>query len=209
VIEQVGSGTGKSAGDAPRRGRPRSEKATAAILDAAVQLLLAGGVESASMDAIAERAGVSKATIYRWWPTKETLAVDALFHAWAGDDLPAADLGSLRDDLLALFLPWIQRLNSRPYARVIGALITKARSDSDFAEEYDRRLVQPRRDQARPIFARAIERGEIAAGTDVDVVLDLLYGAFYHRLLHGHLPLDDAFVSKVVEMTLGGVLTRG
>jgi AcrR family transcriptional regulator len=193
---------------APRRGRPRSEKARVAILEAAAQLLLADGLEAVSMDAIAERAGVSKATIYRWWPTKETLALDVLFHEWVGDDLTVADLGSLRDDLLALLLPWVHRVSSRRYARVIGALITKARSDSEFAEEYDRRLVQPRRDQARPIFVRAIERGEIAADTDVDVALDLLYGALYHRLLQGHLPLHDTFVSQVVEMALNGMLTR-
>ena len=68
---------------APRRGRPRSEKARLAILEAATELLLVQGLSAVSMDAVAERAGVSKATIYRWWPTKETLALDALFNEWA------------------------------------------------------------------------------------------------------------------------------
>jgi AcrR family transcriptional regulator len=68
--------------ETPRRGRPRSERASDAIFDAAAELLLEHGLDAVSMDAVAERAGVSKATIYRWWPTKETLALDALYHEW-------------------------------------------------------------------------------------------------------------------------------
>jgi AcrR family transcriptional regulator len=194
---------------APRRGRPRSEKATTAILQAAGELLLEQGLEAVSMDAIAERAGVSKATIYRWWPTKETLAIDALYEDWAGDGAVVPDTGSLRGDLLALFLPWSKRVSSRPYARVLGGLLTKARTDPRFAEEYDARLVQPRRDQARPILVRAIGRGEITAQTDVELALDLLYGPLYHRLLQGHLPLTDDFVVGVVDTVLSGLLVRG
>lgn len=196
------------AAGAVRRGRPRSEKARVAILEAGGKLLLADGLEPVSMDAIAERAAVSKATIYRWWPTKETLALDVLFHEWVGDELTVADLGSLRAELLALFMPWVERVSARPYGRVIGALIAKARSDSAFSEEYDRRLVQPRREQARPLFVRAIERGEIAADTDIDVALDLFYGALYHRLLQGHLALSDEFVVALVDMGLNGMMSR-
>ncbi len=92
VAEQVEAGADEPAAGAAQRGRPRSEKARVAILEAGGQLLLADGLESVSMDAIAERAAVSKATIYRWWPTKETLALDILFHEWVGDELTVADL---------------------------------------------------------------------------------------------------------------------
>ena len=81
------------------------------------------------MDAIAERAGVSKATIYRWWPTKETLAIDALYEDWAAAYPVAPDTGSLRDDLLGILLPWVNQIATRPYARVLGALLTRARTD--------------------------------------------------------------------------------
>ncbi len=191
-----------------RRGRPRSEKARTAILAAAEDLLLNGGLEAVSMDAIAERASVSKATIYRWWPAKETLAVDALYADWSGSYTATPDTGSLREDLLALLVPWVERVTSRPYARVIGALLTKARSDEKFAEEYERRLVQPRRALARPIFAHAVERGEISSEIDPEVALDLLYGSLYFRLLQAHLPLDEAFVVAIVETTLSGLLAR-
>jgi AcrR family transcriptional regulator len=190
---------------AARRGRPRSEKARKAILDAAAELLLARGLSAVSMDAVAERAGVSKATIYRWWPTKETLALDALYTEWDTVGPSPRDTGSLRGDLLALLRPWARLTSSRPYGRVLAALITEAQTDPVFATEYRQRVVEPRRDQARAVFRRAIERGEIPAGTKVEVALDLLYGPLYHRLLHGHAPLNDRFTQDVIDMALNGI----
>ncbi|MCX4977497.1 TetR/AcrR family transcriptional regulator [Streptomyces sp. NBC_00620] len=189
---------------APQRGRPRSEKAREAILDAAAELLLERGLSAVSMDTVAARAGVSKATIYRWWPTKETLAADALYHEWA-DVPPARDTRSLRGDLRSLLRPWVRLADRRPYGRVIAALLTQAQTDPQFAEEYRTRFVEPRREQARAIFQRAIERGEISADTKIEVVLDLLYGPVYHRLLHGHAPLSDRFVCDVIDAVLDGV----
>lgn len=191
-----------------RRGRPRSEKSTAAILAAADELMLERGLEAVSMDAIAERAGVSKATIYRWWPTKETLAIDALYEDWAAAYPVAPDTGALREDLLGVFLPWADHITKRPYARILGALLTRARTDRDFAAEFDQRLVQPRRDRARVIFRRAMERGELPADTDVELALDLLYGAVYHRFLQGHLPVSRDFVAAVIDSALSGLLPR-
>jgi AcrR family transcriptional regulator len=192
--------------EAPQRGRPRSERARKAILEAAAELLLARGLSAVSMDAVAERAGVSKATIYRWWATKETLALDALYTEWAAVQPKARDTGSLRGDLLSLFRPWARLARSRPYGRVIAALITESQTDPVFAAEYRQRFVEPRREQGRVIFRRAIGRGEIPADAKVEVALDLLYGSVYHRLLHGHAPLSDQFVRDVVDTVLNGVL---
>jgi AcrR family transcriptional regulator len=190
----------------PRRGRPRSEKARLAILEAAAELLLARGLSAVSMDAVAERAGVSKATIYRWWPTKETLALDALYNEWAAVRPAPRDTGSLRGDLLSLLRPWVRLAASRPYGRVIAALVTEAQTDPSFAVEYRARFVEPRREQARAVFRRAIERGEIPADTKIEVALDLIYGPIYHRLLHGHAPLNDRFVQDVVDTALDGIM---
>ena len=187
------------------RGRPRSEKARKAVLDAAAELLLARGPSAVSMDAVAERAGVSKATIYRWWPTKESLALDALFTEWSAVSPYSRDTGTLRGDLLALLRPWARLISSRPYGRVLAALLTQVQTDPVFATEYRHRVVEPRRDQARAIFGRAIERGEIPADTKVEVALDLLYGPLYHRLLHGHAPLTDRFTQDVIDMALSGI----
>src|SRR5690349_24973981 len=106
-------GSGKDGTGAPPRGRPRSEKAHKAVLDAAAELLLARGPSAVSMDAVAERAGVSKATIYRWWPTKESLALDALFTEWSAVSPYSRDTGTLRGDLLALLRPWARLISSR------------------------------------------------------------------------------------------------
>ena len=195
--------------EARQRGRPRSERARTAILEAASELLLARGLSAVSMDAVAERAGVSKATIYRWWPTKETLALDALYTEWAAARPHPRDTGSLRGDLLSLLRPWARLASSRPYGRVVAALLTEAQTDPVFAAEYRERFVEPRRQQAREIFRRAIERGEIPADTKVEVALDLLYGPLYHRLLHGHAPLNDRFVREVIDMVLDGVRRDG
>jgi len=187
------------------RGRPRSERARLAILAAAAELLLDRGLAAVSMDAVAARAAVSKATIYRWWPTKETLALDALYTEWAAAQPSEVDTGSLRGDLLSLLTPWARVASSRPYGRVIAALLSEVQTDPAYAAQYRQRVVQPRRDQARAILARAMERDEIPPSTETEVAIDLLYGPLYHRLLHGHAPLDDQFVADVVDMALAGI----
>jgi AcrR family transcriptional regulator len=156
------------------------------------------------MDAVAEQAGVSKATIYRWWPTKETLALDALHHEWALAR-PVEETGAVRTELLALLRPWVRVVAKRPYGRVIAALITEAQTDAAFADLYRERFVEPRRAQVRPILLRAIERGELPATTNIELALDLLYGPLYHRLLHGHAPLNERFLRDLVDTVLAGL----
>lgn len=187
------------------RGRPRSEPARQAIIAAATDLLLARGLSAASMDAIAERAGVSKATIYRWWPTKETLALDALYEQLTEPGPEPPDTGTLDGDLRALALGWIKRATAGPYARVIGALVTEAATDPAFARLYRERYLEPRRAQARESLQRAMARGDIAIGTDVEAAIDLLYGPLYHRLLHGHAPLTPEFADYVVRAVVAGL----
>jgi AcrR family transcriptional regulator len=187
-------------------GRPRSATAHKAILQAAAQLLLEQGLQSMTMDELAQRAGVSKATIYRWWDSKELLALDALATEW-GTTGPTTerDTGSLRGDLLAQFRPWLRRLHAKPYGRVIAGLVAQAQTDPAFATLYREHFVRPRRDATRPLLLRAIDRGEVAAGTDLDVALDLLYGPIYHRLLHGHAPLTHRFVQQVIDAVIRAI----
>jgi AcrR family transcriptional regulator len=190
---------------ASRRGRPRSERSRQAILEAAAELLLAHGLGGVSMDAVAARAGAGKATIYRWWPSKEALALDALYARWEPAAGNAPDTGSLRGDLLALLEPWVEMVGERSYARVMAAILAAAQDDPAFAERYRERFVHPRREPARAAFARARRRGEIAPGLDVELALDLVYGPVYHRLLHGHAPLDGDFARRLVEAALTGI----
>jgi AcrR family transcriptional regulator len=195
--------------DEPRRGRPRSEKTRKAILKATSELLLEHSLASISMDAVAERAGASKATIYRWWASKELLAVDALFHEWDAGRPEQPDTGSLAGDLLAIVRPWATRLAARPYGSVIAALLSRVQSDPEFAEAYREKFFQRRRDQGRHSFARAVERGEIPADADVETALDLLYGPFYHRALQQHAPVNDRFARTVVNYVVAAVSRPG
>ena len=196
----------ESIAEARGRGRPRSEKAQKAILAAAIDLLLEHGLHAMSMDAVAERAGVSKATIYRWWPSKELLALDALATEWQVTAPEATrDTGSLRGDLLARLRPWLRQLRDKPYGRVVAGLVATAQADAEFAELYLERFVRSRRDAMRPVLLRAIDRGEIPTNIDLEVALDLIYGPIYHRMLHGHAPLDERFARNVVDTIIAGI----
>jgi AcrR family transcriptional regulator len=195
--------------EAPRRGRPRSERSRRAILHAASDLLLERGLSEISMDAVADRAEASKATIYRWWPSKELLVLDALLSEWASGTADAVDTGSLAGDLRELILPWTRQLTAKPWGRVIAALVASAQCDPRFAEEYRGHFVKLRREPAGIALLRASQRGEIPADTDIDAALDLLYGPFYHRLLHGHAPLTERFARTIVDYVVAALTTPG
>jgi AcrR family transcriptional regulator len=147
---------------------------------------------------------VSKATIYRWWKSKESLALDALLE-WAAAGLEDHDTGSLRGDLLATVLPWVREVRRRPFGRAIAALVAQAQSDPHFAEIYRTHFVEQRRKPARAAFERAIARGEVGEGLDIDLALDLVYGPLYHRLLHGHAPLTERCARAVIDHVVVGI----
>jgi AcrR family transcriptional regulator len=158
-----------------------------------------------SMDAVAEHAGVSKATIYRWWPSREMLVLDAL-RGWVAQDVPERDTGSLRGDLHALVLSWVRESIRLPFARLIAALIAKAHVNAEFAGAYHSHFFDLRRAPARAALARAIARGEASASLDIEAAIDLVYGPIYHRLLHGHAPLTEQYARAVVDFALSGML---
>jgi AcrR family transcriptional regulator len=191
-----------------RRGRPRSEARKQAILHAAFELLNEHGLGGTSMDAVADRAGVSKATIYRWWDSKELLALDALYAEWDAPGPAKRPTGTLRGDMLALVRSWVRLAAAAPSARILIDLLAEAANNPEFGRAYRTNFLKPRRDQARVIFARAIARGEIPADTDVEVALDLVWGPLYHRLFHGHAPLNDRFARQLVDTALAGILPR-
>ena len=199
---------GNASSPAMRRGRPRSETRKQAILQAAFELLGERGLAATSMDAVAERAGVSKATIYRWWDSKELLALDALYAAWDTAGLVTRQTGTLRAEMLALVRPWVRLVATGPSARILTALLAEAQNDPEFGQAYRAHFIEPRRDQARAVFSRAIARGEIPAAIDVEVAIDLLWGPLYHRLFHGHAPLNDRFARRTVDTVLAGILPR-
>ena len=186
------------------RGRPRSQEADRAILAAAVELLASKGLAAMSIEGVAARAGVGKATIYRRWSSKGLLALDAFVASFRAQQ-PLPDTGTLRGDLIAALRAWVRAVTTTSMGPMLTGLIAEAQHDPDLHAAWRDRVVEPLRSQYRIMLDRAIARGEIPASVDREVVLDLFFGAAQHRLLLGHLPLTDDFIGEVVNVILGGI----
>jgi AcrR family transcriptional regulator len=192
-----------SSASAPR-GRPRSERSHRAILDAANEILEEHGFVDLTMDEVAQRGGVSKATIYRWWPTKGTLVFEAFTANFLARQ-PTPNTGSLRGDLLGALRNWIKTVKGTVTGRTLVALIAEVQRDPDLAEIWREHFVTSVRTQHRVMIDRAVERGALSPDVDSDVVLDLVYGSAYHRLLQSHLPLTERFAQNVVDTVVAGL----
>jgi AcrR family transcriptional regulator len=190
-----------------QRGRPRSPEADRAILAATADLLASRGLAAMSIEEIAARAGVGKATIYRRWPSKGLLALDAFVTLFA-EQQPLPDTGTLREDLIAALTLWVRAVTQTPVGRMLTGLIAEAQHDPSLRAAWRERVLEPLRSQHRIMLDRAIARGEIPATVDREVVLDLFFGAAQHRLLLGHLPLTDDFIREVVDVILNGIMAR-
>ena len=186
-----------------KRGRPRSDQVERAILRAAGDLLTERGLAAMTIEDVAARAGVAKTSIYRRWSTKGTLALDAFLADFLGSQ-PLPDTGSLENDLIAALRAWVRTVRGTATGRALAELVAQAQSDPELAVAWRERVVGPTRSQHRRIFEHAIARGEIPANSDVEVLMDLLYGPGYHRLLHGHLPLTDRFIRRAVAVIVAG-----
>jgi AcrR family transcriptional regulator len=192
---------------APGRGRPRSTDADRAILAAAGALLAARGLDAMSIEEVAARAGVGKATIYRRWPSKGLLALDAFVVSFSAEQ-PVPDTGSLRGDLLAALRTWVRAVTATPHGRLLASLIGFAQHDPELHAAWRDRVLEPLRARHRIMLERAVARGEIAPTVDFEVVLDLFFGAAQHRLLLGHLPMTEQFIESVVDVLLSGIAAR-
>ena len=186
------------------RGRPRSKRADSAIKRAAMDLLAERGLGGMSIEEVASRAGVGKATIYRRWPSRGALVLDAFVAEFLGQQ-PLPETGTLRGDLLTALRAWIRSVTQTSAGPMLTGLIAEVQQDRALAADWRDRVVEPLRSQSAIMFDRAISRGEIPADTDKDVLLDLLYGPAYHRLLHGHRPLTDQFARQVVDLIVAGL----
>jgi len=187
----------RPAAPAPTRGRPPSLQTERAILDATMGLLAERNLSEISLEDIATRGRVSKASIYRRWPSKGTLAFDA-FMAQFLVLQPEPDTGRLDDDLRAALRNWVLAVDGTVTGRTLKGLIAEVQRDPDLADAWRDRFVGPVRARHMIMAERAIARGELSAGADTELLLDLLYGPAYHRLVQGHLRLDDAFIAGVV-----------
>ncbi|WP_081620430.1 TetR/AcrR family transcriptional regulator [Nocardiopsis potens] len=161
----------------------RSEKSRRSVLDAALDLCEEQGYGPVTVEAIAARAGVSKKTIYRWWPSKGAVVLEALDDAAA----PAADFpdtGDLRADLLAQMEGLLRELLGAPrFGRALVGVIADTQHDAELARALKEVLFRPRAEDGRARLTKGREAGQIGPDADVDLALELLYGPVYYRLL--------------------------
>jgi AcrR family transcriptional regulator len=194
-------------GQKPIRETSRGARAHAAILTATAELLDEVGFAAMTIEEVATRAGASKATVYRRWPNKGTLAMDAVM---AEIDLaaPFPDTGSAVQDFRAQ-LRAVARLFNRPRIRhMLLGVIFEAQADPELREAFRDRYMNPRRDQARAVIRRGIARGELQPDFDDEVLFDQLYGALYFRMLVSGRPLNRRFTDELVAQGFDGVRQR-
>lgn len=171
----------------PHTGSRRNDAAERAILRAAADLLVAGDSARITVDAIAERAGVGKQTIYRWWPSKSAVLLDAMMHR-AEEVSPPPDTGDLQTDL-RLFLRSVFAVTPANRSLLLGAL-REALVDADAMERLAA-FTAARRDALAEILHRARARGEIAAPHRTTVLVDETFGLLWYRMIFAHNSLDD------------------
>jgi AcrR family transcriptional regulator len=189
--------------DVPR-GRRRSASSHRAILAATQELLVERPYRELTIEGVAARAGVGKQTIYRWWPSKAALVLEAYL---AGADAvpPPAEQATVLEDVRAL-LGWLIAVLAEPTGgRVVAGLVGDLQHDAVLAEGFHRDVVPVRREAMLSALERGRARGEIQVDADLELAVDALHGAIFYRLLLSGEPLDDAFAERLASQVLAGL----
>ena len=179
--------------------RWRSRRAESAILDATLALLAELGFGGLTIDGIAARAGVGKATIYRHWSSKAEVALEA-FRAFV-PPLEDPDTGSFADDIRGVLHQIVEGLSNSPLAGILPSLVEAAERDPEM-ERLFREFGTSRRAVLRGIFSRAAARGELREGLDADVAIDLLVGPIFTRRLVSRAPVTKKHANAVIDLIL-------
>ncbi len=190
--------------NSPRgRGRPRDEAARRRILKAALDLIDETTFSQVTAEAIAERANVSKATVYRWWPNKSAVVIDAFREAFA-PELPLLHAGSLREDLTQQLRNFARLLSGRG-GRMLRSFIVAARSDAEVAAAFRSIWRNPRREEARNMLQLKQESGQLRGDVNLDLVLDSLYGPLYYRFLVANEPPSQKYAESIADLVIEGL----
>lgn len=187
-------------------GRPRSEQAEQAIIDAALELFAERGVDGVCVEAVAARAGVGKATIYRRWSSKEDLLIAAL--GSLKSPLPEPRGESVRDDLILLLEAMIEDAADPRYMRQFAMLHGEASQYPRLLAKYVETVVEPRREVIRSVLRRGVATGELRADLDIEIALLSLTGAVISRGKHDPCPPAPQFAHRIVDELLRGFAAR-
>ena len=183
-------------------GRPREARADRAILEAALELMAEGGVPDLRMDAVAARAGVGKAAIYRRYRSKDELAAAAL--AALVSEITVPDTGSTHADLLALMRDAVEVYSGPVAAGAMPSVVEAMSRNPELAEAVRDGFLAARRAALQEVLDRGIGRGDLAQDLDAELALDVLAGPLFYRLLITGGPLDEQLAAGVVELILRG-----
>jgi AcrR family transcriptional regulator len=191
---------------APRgRGRRPAAEVRARILAATGALLLDEGMAAVTIERVAELAGASKTTIYKWWPSKGALALDGYSHV-VESRLAFPDTGDIEADLISEVRAFAHLLGGTSAGRVMAELIGQAQTDPDLADALLRHYSGPRRQLAIDRMRRAQERGQLRSDVDLGIAADQLWGPCYHRLLlFPNLPITEDYAAGLVHNLLAGI----
>lgn len=182
-------------------GRPRSEATHEAILDAAVELLEAESYQAVSINRIADCAGVSKQTIYRWWDAKADLVLEAYTRRVFKRVTPTAPTADAFGELRVLLETFFATLQEPRVNKGLRSLIAEAQFDPAFRTKFYSAFVTTRRTLMRQAIEHGMALGQMRTDADIELVLDVIYGAFWYRLLSGtQAPLDPGFAHALVEL---------
>lgn len=183
----------------PRRppGRPRSEESRRAILDATRQLIALDGFAAVTVEGIAARAGVGKQTIYRWWPTKADVVLEASADEPAFS-VPIPDQGSFSADLRTFLRTAFSMAGRHPTADLLRGLMVEAQLRDDFGERFRSTFLEPRRAAFASLTDRAAHRGDLPAHPHPTVIGEIVFGTLWYRLLGTREALDDRLVDELV-----------
>jgi AcrR family transcriptional regulator len=184
---------------AKRPGRPRDESARQRILDAALELLQEESFAQVTVESIAGRAGVGKATVYRWWPNKAAVMIEA-FRDAVTPEVPFPDSGCLEDDI-RLQLDKFTRMLLSPWGRMLAGFVAAAQSDPDVAVALSDYWISPRRAEAKEALRGKRRWKEFHMDVDPELVLDLLYAPLYYRLMTG-LPVTVEYTQSLVDLVM-------
>lgn len=185
----------------------RSEEARQAVLEAADDLLVERGFAGLTIEGIAARAGVAKQTIYRWWPSKTEILIDA-FVGDAAEHLSPTDSGDLGEDLRTQLRRLAHFLTRSDAGAVFRALVGQAQHDPDVAARLRAEHLGPQHDRDRTPLLRAISRGQLPPDTDIDSGVEQLVSPLYYRVLVTGQAVPDDFTDRLVERFLASIHTE-
>ncbi|MBI4694701.1 MAG: TetR/AcrR family transcriptional regulator [Gammaproteobacteria bacterium] len=184
-------------------GRPRCQVARKAILNATARLLEQTPLQNLAIENIAKEAGVGKATIYRWWPNKAAIVIDAFFE----EVVPRTsfETAATASEIIARQLGRMIKVLSGHQGRIVAQIIAEGQSKPDVLEHFRSVFLRDRRAVVRGVIEKGIADGEFSPDLDLETAIDVVYGPVWYRLMVGHQPLDRAFAEALPKLSIAAL----